>query len=88
MREIAGRHFEYEYRNSHTDAKWTRTEFEPPAPETRCQAEDRLRVEVRRWIGGTELRWVLVTIVTECGMPVPAPREHWTTELAHAAGHD
>jgi hypothetical protein len=73
MREIAGRHFEYEYRNSHTDSEWVRTDFEPPLPETRCEAEKRLEVEVRGWIRGTALRWVLVTVNTECGVPQKAP---------------
>ncbi len=52
-REVAGRHFEYEYRNECTGGEWRRTDFEPPLPETRCEAEKRLDTEVRGWVEGT-----------------------------------
>lgn len=70
--------FEYEYRNESTGWVWERTDWDgihcppetQPMPRNKREARDYLAEKVKRWVAGTELRYVKIVKRTSFGASI------------------
>lgn len=76
--------FEYEYRNEHTKGEgpakdgWKRLQFDgifsppekEPMPRNKREAKASLAKKVKRWVAGTEMRFVKIVTRTQFGQPI------------------